>query len=320
MDPTFRSFSNGMSTVKKSLCPENPPLGERVRGHDEIVQKSVRPWVELLRRTIEAEVLPRLLAAQREADLLNRAEQQASQQASSQASHVNAADVAAFVNLIVADDMEQVRAVADRVIVIGGGRDVLLTELLTPAAQLLGRMWERDVCDFTTVTLGVFRLDQIMKETAAVGIEDIMRVAFDHRILLVPSPGEQHNFGLNVVVDTFREGGWMVRSGSALSRKKIMNFVKDEWFDVIGISVMADRALEGLPACIRAVRQASCNPHLFVLIGGRAIMNHTERTRFLGADATALDAHQALEEANILVKSKVTERLQQSKTKLVDIG
>jgi methanogenic corrinoid protein MtbC1 len=256
--------------------------------------------------------LPRLLAAQREADL--------TQAQAEHVGHVSAADVAAFVDLIVADDMEQVRAVADRVIVIGGGREALLTDLLTPAAQLMGHMWERDICDFTTVTLGVFRLDQIMKETATVGIEDIVKVAFDHRILLVPSPGEQHTFGLNVVVDTFREGGWMVRSGSALSRTKIMNFVRDEWFDVIGISVSADRAMKGLPACIRAVRQASCNPQLFVLIGGRAIMNHTERTRFLGADATAPDAHQALKEANIFVESKVTERLHQSKTKLVDIG
>ncbi|MDE8343132.1 MAG: cobalamin-dependent protein [Acidocella sp.] len=312
MDPTFRSFANGTNADKIPLCPEALPLGGQVRGHDEIVQKAVRPWVELLRRTIETEILPRLLAAQRDAESVTTPEPQAG--------HVSAADVAAFVELIVADDMEQVRAVADRVIVMGGGRDALLTDLLTPAAQLLGQMWERDVCDFTTVTLGVFRLDQIMKETTTVGIEDILRVAFDHRILLVPSPGEQHTFGLNVVVDTFREGGWMVRSGCALSRTKIVNFVREEWFDVIGISVTADRALKGLPACIRAVRQASCNPHLFVLIGGRAIMNHTERTRFLGADATAPDAHQALREANIFVESKVTERLHQSKTKLVDIG
>ena len=312
MDPTFRSFASGTNADKIPLCPDRLPSGGQVRGHDEIVQKAVRPWVELLRRTIETDILPRLLAAQHEAEL--------SDDATQQAGPVSAADVAGFVDLIVADDMEQVRAVADRVIVIGGGRQALLTDLLTPAAQLLGQMWERDICDFTTVTMGVFRLDQILKETSTVGIEDIVRVAFDHRILLVPSPGEQHTFGLNIVADTFREGGWMVRSGTALSRQNILRLVKDEWFDVVGISVSADRALKGLPACIRAVRQASCNPHLYVLIGGRAIMNHTERTRFLGADATAPDAHQALREANIFTESKVTERLHQSKTKLVDIG
>ncbi len=312
MDPTFRSFASEESTDNIPLCPDNLPMGGRVRGHEEIIQRAARPWVELLRRTIETEILPRLLTAQREAALSNRAAQQTG--------HVSAEDVAAFVDLIVADDMEQVRAVADRVIVIGGGRDALLTDLLTPAAQRLGEMWERDICDFTTVTLGVFRLDQIMKETASVGVADVVAVGFDHRILLVPSPGEQHTFGLNVVADTFREGGWSVCSGTALPRTKILNLVHDEWFDVIGISVSADRALKGLPACIRTVRKASCNPDLFVLIGGRAIMNHTERTRFLGADATAPDAHQALREANIFVGSKVTERLHQSKTKLVDIG
>jgi hypothetical protein len=76
------------------------------------------------------------------------------------------AEVAGFVALIMAEDMEQARAIADRVVVHYGSREALLDDLLAPAARLLGEMWERDDCDFLTVTLGVYRLDQIMKETA----------------------------------------------------------------------------------------------------------------------------------------------------------
>jgi hypothetical protein len=75
-----------------------------------------------------------------------------------------------------------------------------------------------------------------------------------------------------------------------------------------------------LPACIRAVRQASCNPDIGVFMGGYAIMNYPERIRFLGADAMANDPRQALAQANLFVEAAVTKRLHQSMTKLVDIG
>jgi methanogenic corrinoid protein MtbC1 len=269
-----------------------------------------QPWVTLLSETIQSEILPRILAAQPETgDFGGRF-----------CCAPTAEDVAAFVDLIIADDMEQVRAVADRVIVQSGGRDGLLQCLLTPAAQLLGTMWEQDHCDFMTVTLGVYRLDQIMKETATVGLQNAVLTGHDHRILLVPAPGEQHSFGLAMVADVFREGGWCVRSGPAVTRAQLLRLVKGEWFDVVGLSVSATRALKGMPSLIRAIRHASCNRGVYIMVGGHAVVEYPERTRFLGADATANDAHHALADANIFVETTVTDTLRQSMTRLVDIG
>ncbi len=268
-------------------------------------------WRDLLGKTIEREILPRLLTRKRSGG-------QEPETASPDAFGADA--IAAFVELIIEDDVEQLRAVADRVILQTGGRDVLLHELLTPAAQLLGEMWEHDSCDFMTVTLGVYRLNQIMKETASGGIEVPLADGFDHRILLLPAPGEQHSFGLSMVADAFREGGWCVRSAPSATRGQLVHLVQDEWFDVIGLSVTAERWLKGLPSCIRAVRAASCNPHAFVMLGGRAIINHPERTRFLGADGVAMDAGKALLQANIFMETTVTGRFCQFKTKLDDVS
>jgi methylmalonyl-CoA mutase cobalamin-binding subunit len=147
-----------------------------------------------------------------------------------------------------------------------------------------------------------------------------MPASYDHRILLVPAPGEQHGFGLGMVADAFREGGWCVRSGPALSRAQLLRVVRDEWFDVIGFSVTAERALKGLAACIRAVRHASCNAEAYVMVGGRAVANHPERTRFLGADASPCDAHNALAEANIFVETTMTGTSRQPPTRRADLG
>ena len=36
-------------------------------------------------------------------------------------------------------------------------------DLLTPAARQLGAMWDEDRCDFTQVTVGLMRLQQVMR-------------------------------------------------------------------------------------------------------------------------------------------------------------
>jgi len=276
-----------------------------------MVAPKVGQLVELLGATIERDVLPRLLSAH--LDETRDETGQVPDQA------INDAEIAGFVDLIVADDMERACAVADRVIVHHGGREALLKNLLTPAARLLGEMWSRDSADFMTVTLGVYRLDQIMKETATASFNSSL-TAQDNRILLLPVPGEQHSFGLAMVADAFREGGWCVRSGPAATRAQLLRLVRDEWFDVVGLAISAERHMKGLSALIRAIRAASCNPLVHVLLGGHAIVENPERARFLGADATAADAAGALAHANNYVEATVTERLHQSKTRLVDIG
>jgi methanogenic corrinoid protein MtbC1 len=307
MGTVFRSFSDDGGEPGTFMSPDAPSLREAPP-----LRPVPRDWTALLKQTIEMEIIPHLLWAQRA--------HEAGAPAVQIPGHPSESDVAAFVELLIADDMERCRTVADRVIVLTGGRDALLQELLTPAAQLLGEMWKRDICDFTTVTLGVFRLDQIMKETASIGADDYLPAAHDRTILLTPAPGEQHSFGVNMVADVFREGGWCVRSGPEVSRPKLISLVAEEWFDVVGLSVTAERALKGLPGCIRAVRQASCNRHLGVFVGGRAILEHPERAIFLGADTVSNDPRQALAQANRFVEATVTEGLHQSKTELVDIG
>ncbi len=302
MTKHLTSFEDGAVDIAKYF--EQPPeIAAADAGAD-------GAWRDLLGDVIAQDVLPRLLKTRGES----------SAWASMAHDAPNAAVIAAFVELIIDDDVEQLRAVADRVILHTGGRDALLKELLTPAARLLGRMWEEDVCDFVTVTLGVHRLNQIMKETEAAAAEPAFSRSFDHHILLLPAPGEQHSFGLTMVADSFRAAGWCVRSAPAASRGQLLRLVKDEWFDVVGLSVSTERSLKGLPACIRALRTASCNPRRFVMLGGNAVNCHPERARFLGADGVAADAGAAVQLANNYMETTVTERFCQFTPKPVDAG
>jgi methylmalonyl-CoA mutase cobalamin-binding subunit len=264
--------------------PENPGRPRPVGG-----------WTRLLQSTIQAEILPALLSA---APALADA---AAAPFGIQARDIKERDIEAFVTLILADDQTAAREAARRVLAGPGGRQALLADLLTQAARHLGLLWERDECDFMDVTLGVHRLDMLMRETEFADGQKVVLRSHGYRALLLPAPGEQHRFGIAMVADVFRAGGWGVCSGAALPRARLTRQLRDEWFDVLGLSISAERGLGSIATCLRVVRKASRNRDLLILLGGNAIIGHEERSRFLGADILAMDAGQALEDANMMM-------------------
>ena len=61
-----------------------------------------------------------------------------------------------------------------------------MVDLLAPAARLLGEYWEDDRCDFVDVTMGLWRLQEVVHEIAARAPAD--RAAGGRRALARCSP------------------------------------------------------------------------------------------------------------------------------------
>jgi MerR family transcriptional regulator, light-induced transcriptional regulator len=81
--------------------------------------------------------------------------------------------------------------------------------------------------------------------------------------------------------------------------------VRSEWFDVIGFSVGAEFQIEGLSSVILALKRASRNPGVRVMLGGPVASQNPDLHTRLGADATAFDANQALAVAESLLGTAV---------------
>lgn len=175
-------------------------------------------------------------------------------------------------------------------------------DLLAPAAHHLGKLWEDDECSFTAVTIGVSRMHQVLMRFSpcfcAGRSED---AAAGNSALIVPMPGEQHTFGLFMVIEFFRRQGWNVWGGSPQSDQELLDLLKTQNFDVIGCSVSAERHLGGLPERIRMIRQHSNNPNIRVIVGGRVFIEQPDLYRDVGADATAASGEQAVKLAETLV-------------------
>lgn len=295
---------NGVSPLPSAREWASEALDDPPSGEEEVVQgaapetsrhaqRIIRPWSGLLERALEQEVFPRLLEARRAAE--PKAEAAPS-----------AAELGDFVELILADDMAGARGLVEAILRRGFGRTAMLDDLFAPAARRLGVLWEEDRVDFTTVTLGILLLDRLMHETELEAPACHGAPGHDRRALLLPVPGDQHNFGVSVVADVFRGGGWHVWSGKAAARPELLRLVRREAFHVVGFSSTSERLVGQLPSCIRAVRRASRNPDIRVLVGGKYFLENPGEAAAVGADAMARNAREALICANRFVAEMIS--------------
>lgn len=247
----------------------------------------------LLVRAVERQVLPRLLLARRAG--LTRGPLLESGLAP------QPSDVAALVRTVLTEDATAALAMIERLRARGIGLEGLYLDLLTPVARRLGEMWVEDLCSFTDVTLGLGCLHQVLRETGPdFHREDLQRQA-DRRILLVPVPGEQHTFGLMMVVEFFRRAGWDVVTGEFDSLAALRSMLRREHFALVGFSLGSRERLDGLLASIRTTRRSSRNPAVGVMVGGPMFVIEPGLAAQVGADATAADGRQAVLQAEGLV-------------------
>jgi methylmalonyl-CoA mutase cobalamin-binding subunit len=274
------SQTNDNSTT--TMMSDPPPASGTPSG--ETVQATkVRPWTALLEAAIENEVLPRLCGTWSRAEAHNVDRSQPSE-----------TDLTLFIGFILDDDLDHARALAEGLTVRGVSRHDLLHGLLGAAAKRLGELWDQDRCDITVVSLGMIRLNQILRDTAEHGGEAPSMHDSGRSALIAPAPGETHNFGVVVLDDIFTRAGWQVDAPSRVSSTGLLVLAKRNWYDLVGISVSAERFLRSLPATIRTLRRAARNPALVVLVGGQAFIDHPERAQFIGADGFAPDGETAL--------------------------
>lgn len=254
----------------------------------------------ILTRTVELDVIPRLLIAHptpmalpapTAADLL-----------------VTAVHVADLVALVLSRGEPEAVAFVEAMHDQGAAPEALYLDLLAPAARRLGEMWENDTCDFTEVTIGLWRLQNAMRELSPSFLRAADTRTNGPRVLLVPLPGEDHTFGLSMVYEFFRRAGWNAWSGPVESSADLRSLVRREWVEVIGFSLACDEKLDVARSEIRAVRRASMNPGLGVLVGGPGFTANPGLAAEVGADGTATDGRQAVLQAQALVDLAVKRR------------
>ena len=179
--------------------------------------------------------------------------------------------------------------------------EAVFLELLAPTARHLGTLWESDATDFANVTLGVSRLQRILRRLGEHFIDDA-RGGGGESVLLTIIPGEQHSFGLSMVAEFFRRAGWNLCTGPFSSHQELISLVHNHWFDVVGFSVSSDRRLNELKKDIADIRRDSRNRSVGIMLGGPMVMTEPGLVADVGADMMSGDATTAPQQARELIE------------------
>jgi methanogenic corrinoid protein MtbC1 len=239
-----------------------------------------------LARTIEQEIIPRLMLA-------HRAHAAPITRASGTVHAIGPEDVRQFARLVLSHEEDVAFAAVELWRSRVDSVEKIYMELLAPTARYLGELWTDDLCSFTDVTVGLGRLQRVLRELSPALGRSVDHPLHGRRVLLLPSPGEQHTFGLVMVAEFFRLAGWDVTGGAWSTGADAASMAGAEWFDAIGFSMGAEIHLRGLTDTIAAVRHATCNRDLVILVGGPMFVEHPDWVARLGADAMTIDGREA---------------------------
>lgn len=272
---------------------EGEPSGSSAAASAPAVQEFNRA---MLGRTIESEVIPRLMMVHRSSQVRDQ---------SPSLLHVNHEDIAELARIVIEHETSVAAAYIDALRNQGVPIDAIFMELLAPTARLLGEMWKADQCCFTDVTIGMARLQQIVHELSP-EFERENAQAFDgRRILLVTVPGEQHTLGLMLVEEYFRRFGWDCCSTAPKDVRDITRLVRAQHFDVVGLSVSSGALMDAVPASIQAIRRSSVTKSVVVLVGGSIFLEHPELASRVGADGMAEDGRHAILQLRSMLTTKI---------------
>ena len=252
--------------------------------------------MDWLVKTIEAEIIPRLLAAHHD--------EAQSANPGGQSQNVEPADIEAFLQLALHEESMVCQQHILDLVARGVPLQKIYLDLLTPAARRLDAMWTADECDFTQVTIALWRMQQVMYDLSPVFRNEDEEIRHRRKIMLMPVPGSQHTLGILMVAEFFRRAGWNVWGEPTASRDRLLEAVHEEWFDIAGISIGSEPQLIGLADFISELRRASKNHGLIVMIGGPLVVKNPELVAHIGADAFATDAEHAIGEAESIVATQ----------------
>jgi hypothetical protein len=151
------------------------------------------------------------------------------------------------------------------------------------------------------VTLGLCRLQSAIRLVGD-GMLDPSAVQLPLRsVLVAPEPGEPHMLGAALDSDMLTDAGWAPECAFPADDGALQALLAASWFDALDLTLStAFQREHWLPRMTRTIvlaREASRNPALVVVVGGRVFVEQRDAGRRVGADAastTALEIEQLI--------------------------
>ncbi|WP_291178836.1 cobalamin B12-binding protein [Erythrobacter sp.] len=283
-------IGTGSAALLKAI---SNPLSGLKRQQETRPGTSTNPSGETLGTIIEGDFIPRLLF---------KFSARASYPPADDKPVIGADAAEQFASLPLTLEADQLLAEVESFLDRGVGVEAVFLDLLAPSARWLGQLWEADECDFVDVTMGLWRLQEVMREIAARSPPAVHAMGPGRTALFSPMPGDQHGFGSLIIDEIFARAGWDSEALIDPERRELLRLISEKSFDLVGLTISCDCPSGPVSQLISAIRSVSVNPRTQILIGGRAVNSNPDLVGEVGADGTAVDAEAALRLAARLVE------------------
>jgi methylmalonyl-CoA mutase cobalamin-binding subunit len=164
-----------------------------------------------------------------------------------------------------------------------------LAEVYIPeVARRLGQGWDDDCISFAEVTMGVARLQAILREIGTTWVADEATVVSSATVLMVLPSGEQHTLGALCAAGWLRRRGISVCLRIAPTTADLADLLASRSFDGAMISIACEDKVDVCAMLVQTLRDHSVND-MRVAVGGAITALGDDALKATGADIVTND-------------------------------
>ena len=174
----------------------------------------------------------------------------------------------------------------------------ILGKGLLPAMEIIGEQFENEEVWFPELLMAA----NVMK-AAVVLLEPELsknKIPPIGKYVIGAVEGDAHDIGKNIVKMMLEQNGWEVTDlGTDVPIEKFCSIIKEDSFDILGLSALLTITMPVMADVIKALRAAGLRDKVKIMVGGAPLTQSFADQ--IGADAYAKDAVEATRKAKSLI-------------------
>ena len=256
--------------------------------------------MQWLNKTIESEIIPRLLMGHK----LEAANHVADAQTNN--IEVKQAEIIDFCQTLLDGPIADCFTFIDRMQKSGHSLVSLYMNLIPASTRRLQQLWETDENSFTEVTLALGRAQNLIHQLSPAFMSQGKISEFQGNALLINAPGSQHTLGILIMSEFFKLNGWNTTVEIETTSADLKDRIHTQAYDLLAISISCEDQWSTMEALLNEVKKASKNKGILTMAGGPLFDFKPELIQECSADVCELTAEEAIKKVSDLIAQKAT--------------
>jgi methanogenic corrinoid protein MtbC1 len=253
-----------------------------------------------LNKTIESEIIPRLLMGHK----IEAANQEIDGQAND--IKVKQAEIVDFCQKLLDGPIEECFTFIDTMQRSGHSLVSLYIDLIPASTRRLQQLWESDENSFTEVTMALGRAQNLIHQLSPIFISQGNFTEFQGNALLINAPGSQHTLGILILGEFFKLNGWNTTVEIDISSAELKKRLDLQAFDLLAISISCEDQWDTMETLLNEVKKVSKNKGILTMVGGPLFDYKPELVNACSADACSLTAEDAIKKVGEILARRAS--------------